>query len=256
MSRLRQEGGRQVMKITERFFQVDSEWNVVHLPYRPNGFLVFIFGDRNHFVGEDSSFWLHHYGRNQLLTGLRNKGYTLVNSNLFGRHWGSEKAVAYAKQLIHYVFKQEILNEKIHLLAEGTGALIADELLRSIPNQIRSAAMVNPCLDLQAHHKREKENKFFYKQFIKEIAESYGISEREATDYPFKSISPYHNLVPVHIWQRLNGSPYPYMIHAKTFEERQLKGRHSVGLTLHLSEHPQRIHSAIANFFKTHEKVL
>lgn len=128
---------------------------------------------------------------------------------------GLRKAVAYAKQLIHYVFKQEILNEKIHLLAEGTGALIADELLRSIPNQIRSAAMVNPCLDLQAHHKREKENKFFYKQFIKEIAESYGITERKAADYPFKSISPYHNLVPVHIWQRLNGSPYPYMIHAK-----------------------------------------
>lgn len=100
------------MKITERFFQMDSEWNVVHLPYKPNGFLVFIFGDRNHFVGEDSSFWLQHYGRNQLLTSLRNKGYTLVNSNLFGRHWGSEKAVAYAKQLIHYVFKQEILNEK------------------------------------------------------------------------------------------------------------------------------------------------
>ncbi|MFN2747103.1 MULTISPECIES: hypothetical protein [Bacillus] len=244
------------MKITERFFKVDSEWNVIHLPYRPNGFAVFIFGDRNHFVGEDSSFWLQHHGRHELLTSLRNKGYTLVNSNLFGRHWGSEKAISYAKQLIHYVFKQEILNGKIHLLAEGTGALITDELLRSIPDQIRSAALLNPCLDLQAHHQREKENKFFYKQFMKEIAESYRISEREAADYPFKSISPYHNLVPVHIWQRLNGSPYPYMIHAKTFEERQQKGDYRVGLTLHLFDHPQRLHSAIAQFFKMHEKVL
>lgn len=256
MCRLRQEGGRQVMKITERFFKVDSEWNVIHLPYRPNGFAIFIFGDRNHFVGKDSSFWLQHYGRNQLLQSLRNKGYTLVNSNLFGRHWGSEKAVSYAKQLIHYVFRQEILNEKIHLLAEGTGALIADELLRSIPDQIRSAAMLNPCLDLQAHHDREKENKFFYKRFIKEIAESYGITEREAAHYPFQSISPYHNLVPVHIWQKLNGSPYPYMLHAKTFEERQMQGGHRVELTLHLSDHPSRIYSAIASFFKTHEKVL
>lgn len=112
MNRLRQEGGRQAMKITERFFKVGSEWNVIHLPYRPNGFAVFIFGDRNHFVGEESSFWMQHHGRNQLLTSLRNQGYTLVNSNLFGRHWGSEKAVHYAKQLIHYVFRQEILNEK------------------------------------------------------------------------------------------------------------------------------------------------
>lgn len=43
---------------------------------------------------------------------------------------GAEKAVTYAKQLIHSVLKQEILNPKIHILAEGMGALVADELLR------------------------------------------------------------------------------------------------------------------------------
>ncbi|MDA1475934.1 hypothetical protein [Bacillus changyiensis] len=244
------------MKITERFFKVDSEWNVIHLPYQPNGFAVFIFGDRNHFVGEDSSFWLQHYDRKRLLACLKNEGYTVVNSNLFGRHWGSEKAVEYAKQLIQYVFRQEILNEKIHLLAEGIGALVADELLRLIPNQIRSAALLNPCLDLQAHHLSEKENKFFYKQFMKEISESYSISEREAISYPFKTISPYHNLVPVHIWQKMTGSPYPYTRHAKPFEERQLRGKYQVELTLHLFDRSDRITSAIVDFFKAHEKVL
>ena len=47
--------------------------------------------------------------------------HRLFNSNLFGRHWGAEKAVTYAKQLIHSVLKQEILNPKIHILAEGMG---------------------------------------------------------------------------------------------------------------------------------------
>ncbi len=94
------------MGITERFFQFGSELNVIHLPYRPNGFCIFILGDRTHFVSRDSSFWLEHEGRNQLLHVL-DRGYTIFNSNLYGRHWGSEKAVLYARQLMHYVLKQE-----------------------------------------------------------------------------------------------------------------------------------------------------
>ncbi len=35
------------MGITERFFQFGSELNVIHLPYRPNGFCIFILGGQN-----------------------------------------------------------------------------------------------------------------------------------------------------------------------------------------------------------------
>lgn len=32
------------MGITERYFQLGTEHNVIHLPYRPNGFGIFILG--------------------------------------------------------------------------------------------------------------------------------------------------------------------------------------------------------------------
>ena len=34
------------MTITERFFQIETEWNVIHLPFKPNGFGILIIGDR------------------------------------------------------------------------------------------------------------------------------------------------------------------------------------------------------------------
>ncbi|KXZ13580.1 hypothetical protein AXI59_05235 [Bacillus nakamurai] len=244
------------MGITERFFQLWSEPNVIHLPYRPNGFGVFILGDRTHFVSGDSSFWLEHYGRNQLLNMLREKGYTIFNSNLYGRHWGAEKAVAYAKQLIHYVLKQEILNPKIHLLADGMGALCADQLLRFSPEHIRSAAMLNPCLDLQAHFESEKENKFFYKQFLKEASSSFGISEKEASSRRYQTISGFSTRVPVHIWQRMTGAPYPYPLHANAYKEAQEKAGSKAEITYHLFEPPARMYDAICQFFRRHEKEL
>ncbi|GED02187.1 hypothetical protein P8907_08035 [Bacillus atrophaeus] len=244
------------MGLTERYFQMGSEQNVIHLPYRPNGFGIFILGDRTHFVGDETSFWLQHYGRNQLLNMLREEGYTIFNSNLYGRHWGAEKAVTYAKQLIHFVLKQEILNQKIHILADGMGALVADELLRFSPEHIRSAAMLNPCLDLQAHYESEKENKFFYKQFLKEAAESYGITEKEAAERSYKTIKGYPSRLPVHIWQRMTGAPYPYSMHAGVYKDTQKNAGCPVDITFHLFEHPTRIYTSICNFFHRHEKEL
>ncbi|MBD0405762.1 hypothetical protein ICW23_01180 [Bacillus sp. 1021] len=244
------------MGITERFFQLGSELNVIHLPYRPNGFCIFILGDRTHFVSGDSSFWLEHEGRNQLLNTLRDRGYTIFNSNLYGRHWGSEKAAAYARQLIHYVLKQETLNPKIHLLAEGMGALIADQLLQSSPEHIRSAAMLDPCLDLQAHFESEKENKFFYKQFLRETAQSFGVSEKEASSLTYQTITGCRTSVPVHIWQRTTGAPYPYTLHANAYKEAREKTGCKTDITYHMLENPARMYRAVCRFFRSHEKDL
>lgn len=116
--------------------------------------------------------------------------------------------------------------------------------------------MLNPCLDLQAHYESEKENKFFYKQFLKEVSKSYGISEKEAEALRYKTIQSYPSGVPVHIWQRMTGAPYPYSVHAEVFKEKQQKQGSPVDMTFHLFEHPSRIYASICKFFHSHEKEL
>jgi hypothetical protein len=242
--------------IFERFFQLDTEWNAIHIPYRPNGFGVLILGDRTHFVGPSTSFWLEHGGKRNLIQLLLADGYTIFYSNLFNPHWGAKKALEYTRHLIHYVLKQEILNEKIHVIAEGTGALVAHDLLNGSEEQIRSVAMLTPCLDLQSYYERIKENKFFYKQLAKELEKSYGIREPEISRHRFQSIIPYHNKVPVHIWQKMNRASYPYAAHAKAFEEKQKDGPHQVKITYYLADDPSRIYASILKFFNRHEKEL
>ncbi|MBD1383455.1 lipase family protein [Metabacillus arenae] len=244
------------MEITERFFLQDGQWNVIHLPYKPNGFGVFILGDRTHFVDDQSSFWIQHYGRNQLLSTIRREGYTLFQSNLFGKNWGSETAVTYAKQLIHVVLKKEILNEKIHLIAEGMGGLIALELMESIPEKLRSVAMFNPCLDLQTYISQEKENKFFYKHLVKELSNAYNIDEKELDGATFKTLSDYESLHPVRIWQRMTNTPYSYQQHSRKYEDQRKNTASPIELTFHLADNPYRVNQSVVKFFKAHEKNL
>ncbi|MGE6630966.1 hypothetical protein [Bacillus sp. NPDC077027] len=247
------------MGINERFLQLGSQWNVIHLPQKPNGFGILILGDRNHFVREDTSFWLQHYGRSQLLTGLRDDGYTLFNSHLHGNHWGCEKAVFDAKQLIHYTLKQEILNREIHVLADGMGALIAMKLAAEMPDVLRSIAMLNPCLNLEAHRNREKEHKFFYKQFIKELSQSYDLSEKEAEAHTLLPLPTASVEVPIHIWQRISGAPYSFELHAKPFIKQQnlnIDSKQNVDLTMHMFDHPSRIFQSVRKFYKSHEREL
>ena len=150
----------------------------------------------------------------------------------------------------------ETLNPKIHLLAEGMGALIADQLLQSSPEHIRSAAMLDPCLDLQAHFESEKENKFFYKQFLRETAQSFGVSEKEASSLSYQTITGCRTRAPVHIWQRTTGAPYPYTLHANAYKEAREKTGSKTDITYHLLENPARMYRAICRFFRSHEKDL
>jgi hypothetical protein len=243
------------VEVTERYFQLQSEWNVIHLPDKPTGFGVLVIGDKSQFVEESASFWSQHYGRMQILSALRSEGYTLFNSNLFGRHWGSEKAVSFAKKLIHVVLKKEILNEKIHVLAEGMGALVALELMERIPEKIRSVAMLNPCLDLNTHIKTEKDHKFFYKRIRKEIIDAYQLDDKQVLPR-FPNMTQYNNTLPVRIWERMQGGVYQYQFHSKKYEEHRKNLKEPIVLSFYLAEQPFRLQQSIVKFFKENEKLL
>ncbi|MFY4774329.1 hypothetical protein [Metabacillus sp. RGM 3146] len=244
------------MEIYDRFFQLEEEWSVVHIPYKPNGIGVLILGDRLHFVEEQTSFWMQHQGRKQLLSRLRNEGYTLFQSNLTGIHWGSPKASALSKLLIHTVLKKEILNGKVHLLTEGMGSLTGLELMESIPDKIRSVAMFNPCLDLQAYIEDEKNNKFFYKRLIKEIAKAYEVEDGEVLNLPFVRVEDTVSDLPVRIWQRMNGSSYPYQQHSRKYEEWRNSRGCPIELSLHVGDHFYRLHDKVIRFYNQNEKML
>ncbi|HWO75048.1 MAG TPA: hydrolase [Bacillus sp. (in: firmicutes)] len=155
--------------VKQRFFQLDTEWNVIHYPEKPNGFGVLIFGGEGHFVEEKNSFWLQHMGRNIWLKALLEAGYTVFYSNLYGNHWGSEKAGELAESLYHYVIRHEILNERIHIIAEGMGALLIPELVKNLEGNIRTVSLINPYFSLKEKMDEEKEQLFFYKKFLHEV---------------------------------------------------------------------------------------
>ncbi|WP_226670636.1 hypothetical protein [Metabacillus litoralis] len=245
------------MKMMERFFQIETEWNVIHIPAKPNGFAVFILGDRSDFVDKSSSFWHQHYGRYQLILDLMDNGYTLIHSNLYGNNWGSSRAVTLAKQLYHLVMKKEILNHKIHILVDGMGGLTALQLMEDIPEKIRSVAMLNPCLDLTAHLEKEKEHKFFYKRLRKEISVAYMSDPKKVGSLDLPTLN-HTNIsqLPVRIWQKMNGTIYHPEDHGKKFEALRKNTENPIQLIYHLGENPYRINQSVIKFYKEYEKVL
>jgi hypothetical protein len=156
-----------------RSFQLGNEWNVIYYPEKPTGFGILIIGDERHFVDKSKSFWLQNEGKRSIIKVLKGSGYTIFSSNLYGKNWGSEHAVELAERLYHYVIRNEIINGKIHIIAEGMGALVAIKLLEKLKGNLRSMVFLNPILSLKHHVLQEKENKFFYKKLKKELEFAY-----------------------------------------------------------------------------------
>jgi hypothetical protein len=239
----------------KQFFKLDTEWSALHLPKRPNGFAVLIIGDKTNFVEESSSFWIQNYARSQILEYLKDEGYTVFYSNLYGANWGNPASVKLAKQLYHIVMKREILNTRIHILAEGMGALTAMQLSKRMQGEIRSMAFLNPCIDLVAHIENERKNKFFYKKLIKEVAKAYHLEEREV-EFKIKDLAPKDNLVipgiPIKIWHNTNERTYTPDIHSKKYQS----GNEMVTLSYHISENTYAFSRSIGSFYKENEKEL
>lgn len=164
-------------------FLFDQQWCMIHYPEQPNGFAIFIIGDQQHFVNEETSFWVQHTGRAKMIEDLTNAGYIVYYSNLHGRNWGNDKSVQLSHMLYHHVIRKEILNNKIHVLAEGMGSLTAIKLIPLMKEHIRSLVLYSPCISLSTHIQQEKNRIFFYKKLLKEIQHAYKITDHEADTF-------------------------------------------------------------------------
>ncbi len=246
------------MSIDKRTFQIDNQWNIIHLPKRPNGFAVMIIGDYIHYVDEHTSLWKQNTERANLIHSLKNQGYTIFYSNLYGRHWGSPAAVIFAKRLYHYVMKHEILNPNIHLIAEGMGSLVALRLMEDMENQIRSALFINPCMDLKHHFNHERQNRLFFKRLIREISSAYQVQE---DDIEFlidglPSIKDLKAKTPAQIWHAARGVAFNFKEHSRPYEKRRLDIQAPISLFINVPEAAFNPARAFQGFFRDHEKVL
>ncbi len=238
----------------QRTFQIDGQWNIIHYPEQPSGFSVLIIGDRGHFVEQGSSFWLQHPGRLRILEHLKGHGYTLLSSNFYGANWGNSKSVDLAMKLYLNFMKSEICNDKIHILAEGTGALIAFQLIRELGPQIRSVVFINPCLSLKLRLEKEKENKFFYKKMLREVAEAYEIDLNESEPFIMKTEEmPELKETPVKIIHLLSLHKDQSPLYKLLQKQNKLA---DVQLSYLLSEKLYKLPYIIQSFYKTNERYL
>lgn len=243
-----------------RNFQLDTEWNIIHYPEKPLGFGILIIGDDRHFVDENTSYWLQNEGKYALLKSLQDAGYTLFYSNLYGRNWGSFKAVKLAKRLYEHMMRSEILNAKIHIIAEGMGALVALKLLKELEGSIRSVVLINPILSLQQHLELEKDRKFFYKKIMRELSVSYEcdiesiIEELQHFDAPPPASNPNVPIKMIHVLADSRAYKQSYLLNQlskKWEEEKQL-----ISVCYMVPEKRLQMDHQIINFLKSHEKIL
>lgn len=242
-----------------RAFQLDSEWNVIFYPEQPKGFGILIIGDIRSFVSEKSSFWSQNERRLKILNQLKKSGYTSIYSNMFGSNWGSQKAVQLAKRLYEYMRRNEILNEKIHILAEGMGALVALKLMTELKDKIRSVVFINPILSLKQQLELEKEHKFFYKKMLMEIAHAYEM-KLEAVQSTIMTAGeelkiPYN--IPIQVFCLLTGGREYERAKLIVKQIKSFEAEHdSISVTMMLPEKEQHLARNIVAFFKKHEAEL
>lgn len=246
------------MSCYKSVYQIDDQWNVLHLPNQPNGFAIMIIGDTHHYVNEDSNLWEESTSHHLLLQTLLQEGYTVFYSNLYGHHWGNLHSQKLAEDLIHNVLGRGILNRKIHLLAEGMGALTALNLMEYDHEKIRSCVLINPLLDLQKYLKSVKEMKWFYKRMLLEIARAYHVPVAEVENHISrkKPLADYKTNVSVKIWHSTERSVYPFTVHSRPYAKNREKLGSPITLMIHFPEHQLKHRKEICAFFKENEKQL
>jgi hypothetical protein len=241
-----------------RNFQLGNEWNILYYPEKPTGFGILILGDESHFVDKNNSFWLQNEGKLSIIKVLKESGYTIFSSNLYGKNWGSKRAVELSQRLYQYVIRNEIINGKIHIIAEGMGALVAIKLMEKLTGQIRSIVFLNPILSLKNHLQQEKENKFFYKKLKKELESAYKMDFQQF-EKEYLSMENIHLIdleVPIKIIHVLSGNR---SFNQSNDYKKLLKSdwdKKEVSTSYILLEKKQQLGEMMMKFFKKHEQIL
>lgn len=242
-----------------RNYKLDSEWNRIHYPERPNGFGILLIGDERHFVTNNSSFWMQNEGKRAFLNFLKDEGYTVFYSNLYGKHWGSERAVELAKRLCSHIVRTEILNSSFHIIAEGMGALAALKMLEASDRTFRSIVLINPILSLSSHLEQERVNKFFYKKLLSELAKAYETDSKEIQDrFREGEELPFFNQgIPIKIIHVLSGNrAYKQSNLLKRLSVMAEEKKLPVSISYVMAEKKQQISTQAVNFFHKHEQIL
>ncbi|KMK74773.1 alpha/beta hydrolase [Alkalihalobacillus pseudalcaliphilus] len=248
------------MTVYTHYFHMEEQANVVYLPQRPNGFAIILLSDNDRTVEKNSSIWERHPERHSFLLSLLEEGYTVIASQLFGKHWGSERACEYMEQLHHYLVKKQILNEKFHFFAEGAGALVVLKLLEKRPQLIRSAFLLNPCIYLERIFQEEKQSKLFFKRFIQELSAAHGVEENDVTKEYCQAFIQFEHWVdcaPIHIYHMMADKRFKVASHSRPFEQEFVKKNLPVSLSLYgLGKSFSSFKQPVRSFFKKNEKKL
>lgn len=239
-----------------RAFRLDDQPCLLHIPEKPNGYLVLYLGDSGHYVEDNQAFWLEHPERSTLIHQLLDQGYTLFTSHLYGNTWGSKKSIDLLHQLYEHVRRQVTVNPYIHVVAEGMGALTALHWQTQQKLNIRSMTFFTPCLSLKALYEQEQSNQLYFKRFKKEIAHSYNVKEQEIQEKVIQSYEMPKTSSPVLIFHDVANPYYTVHQHSRRFEEQQQEANHEVSLKLAIQPILPRVTSTVLKFLKSYETTL
>lgn len=156
------------MPVYVRYIDLNGCKNSYCIPEKPNGYALFMLLDYRLLTSDTAE---------QLIETFVKKGYTVFSSNLLLAEWGSKKAVKHAEHLIQLFLRQETINERIFLCAEGTGALIAQQLFHKETIQIRAATFIQPFLSLQDCLHAYNKDELALKRFKKEMRSQYHLTQ-------------------------------------------------------------------------------
>lgn len=239
-----------------RAFRLDNQPCLLHIPEKPNGYLVLYLGDSGHYVEDNQAFWLEHPERSKFIQYLLDKGYTLFTSQLYGNAWGSKKSVHLLNQLYEHIRRQVTVNPYIHVVAEGMGALTALHWQEQHKLSIRSMTFFTPCLSLKALYEQEQTNQLYFKRFKKELAQSYEVDEKDLHSEIIQSSKIPETSSPVLIFHDVANPYYSVHHHSRRFEEQQQDANQSVHLKLAIQPILPRVTSTVLQFLQEYETTL
>ncbi|WP_070119775.1 hypothetical protein [Bacillus marinisedimentorum] len=240
------------------YFQMENQYNAVHFPERPNGFAVLVIGDANHYVEKGASLWTQHFARRYWIEEFVKEGYIVFYSNLFGPNWGSPKSVEYLHSLWQLLLRKYILNNRLHVAADGMGALSALKLMKKYPRMVRSAVFIDPCLDLKHHFHKEKSNRLFFHRMLHDLSAAYEVKSEHVEENVIAAyrMEDYVTNHPVRIWHATDLHIYDITGNSRQFEKLREESGNPIKLTLYVQEKKYTCASDIKPFFKENEKIL